>query len=415
MKNYCKKLSVLLKYSMVASLIVVAVSCKKDAEEDGQTTNGNHGKVEGVIYSGNGTVKLPAVKVFVDVDGEVFLTQTDKNGKFSLSAPEGDHLLYMHSGDGKLFFNTAEISIKKGGTTTLSNSATFLNQQGAIAYIPGAYDNIQSIISALGYTADELAVPDLLDANTLAQYSAIFLNCGMDGQLESQMYQNLEDYLSNGGSLYASDFAVSYLTGDGNLYSQPHHHDNVDEFDHAKTCVTQQGGFVTDNMLCTQKQGVSGMINGVDVVDNDIQLVVGGASMDLNYNLGGWEVIRNLGAEFDVLIEDNNFFGPLAVRSNANAPWAQSGSGGSGNNNNGNGNSNNQFVTICHIPPGNPNNPQTITISVNALQAHLDHGCSIGSCEGEGGQVFYTTFHNLPQGGVSPDVMNILQYFITNL
>lgn len=31
-------------------------------------------------------------------------------------------------------------------------------------------------------------------------------------------------------------------------------------------------------------------------------------------------------------------------------------------------------VTICHIPPGNPNNCHEITISLNALEAHLDHG-----------------------------------------
>ena len=38
-------------------------------------------------------------------------------------------------------------------------------------------------------------------------------------------------------------------------------------------------------------------------------------------------------------------------------------------------------VTICHIPPGNPNNPQTITVSVNALQAHLAHGDTLGPCD----------------------------------
>lgn len=37
-------------------------------------------------------------------------------------------------------------------------------------------------------------------------------------------------------------------------------------------------------------------------------------------------------------------------------------------------------VTICHVPPGNPANHHTITVSVNALQAHLDHGDLAGSC-----------------------------------
>ena len=39
-------------------------------------------------------------------------------------------------------------------------------------------------------------------------------------------------------------------------------------------------------------------------------------------------------------------------------------------------------ITICHIPPGNPSNRHTITISVAALKAHLAHGDLIGSCEG---------------------------------
>jgi hypothetical protein len=37
-------------------------------------------------------------------------------------------------------------------------------------------------------------------------------------------------------------------------------------------------------------------------------------------------------------------------------------------------------VLICHIPPGNPENPQTISVSVNAVPAHLAHGDSEGPC-----------------------------------
>ena len=40
-------------------------------------------------------------------------------------------------------------------------------------------------------------------------------------------------------------------------------------------------------------------------------------------------------------------------------------------------------VTICHIPPGNPENAHTITVSVNALPAHLAHGDYCGPCEDE--------------------------------
>ncbi|SFX84676.1 hypothetical protein SAMN04487930_11122 [Cytophaga hutchinsonii ATCC 33406] len=37
-------------------------------------------------------------------------------------------------------------------------------------------------------------------------------------------------------------------------------------------------------------------------------------------------------------------------------------------------------VTICHKPPGNPENVQTLTISKNDLKAHLAHGDNIGAC-----------------------------------
>ena len=37
-------------------------------------------------------------------------------------------------------------------------------------------------------------------------------------------------------------------------------------------------------------------------------------------------------------------------------------------------------VKVCHIPPGNPANFHTITISENALQAHLGHGDLAGAC-----------------------------------
>ena len=38
-------------------------------------------------------------------------------------------------------------------------------------------------------------------------------------------------------------------------------------------------------------------------------------------------------------------------------------------------------VTICHIPPGNPENAHTITVGAPAVPAHLaNHGDSIGPC-----------------------------------
>jgi len=37
-------------------------------------------------------------------------------------------------------------------------------------------------------------------------------------------------------------------------------------------------------------------------------------------------------------------------------------------------------VTICHIPPGNPDNKHTITVATAAVEAHLAHGDTLGEC-----------------------------------
>ena len=46
------------------------------------------------------------------------------------------------------------------------------------------------------------------------------------------------------------------------------------------------------------------------------------------------------------------------------------------------GSANNPKVYLCHVPPGNPNNPQTLNISINAVPAHLGNhaGDRLGAC-----------------------------------
>lgn len=41
---------------------------------------------------------------------------------------------------------------------------------------------------------------------------------------------------------------------------------------------------------------------------------------------------------------------------------------------------NNSKVSVCHIPPGNPNNAHTICVSYNAIAAHMAHGDYLGPC-----------------------------------
>ena len=54
--------------------------------------------------------------------------------------------------------------------------------------------------------------------------------------------------------------------------------------------------------------------------------------------------------------------------------------GKGGNTNQGNDGDTNGKVTLCHIPPGNPDAAHTITVGAPAVDAHLAHGDTLGPC-----------------------------------
>ena len=43
----------------------------------------------------------------------------------------------------------------------------------------------------------------------------------------------------------------------------------------------------------------------------------------------------------------------------------------------------NDFVEVCHIPPGNPINRHTIVVGAAAAEKHLRHGDELGPCAGD--------------------------------
>ncbi len=45
------------------------------------------------------------------------------------------------------------------------------------------------------------------------------------------------------------------------------------------------------------------------------------------------------------------------------------------------GNGDQEQVTICHIPPGDPDARHTIVVGEPAVQAHLAHGDELGTCD----------------------------------
>ena len=397
-----------LLFGMILSLSVLMffASCKKDDNPDGHGDVPT-GIIKGRVLAENGTTHLPSVKVFVDQGCDFHITTTNSQGYFILEAPAGSQVVNFQSGRGTIFRSQITVDIEENGITDIPGGNVKLLQVANLAYIPGAYDRIEAIIvDSLGYTADQLSINDLSSLTTLENYAAIFLNCGKPGTLTAQMYDNLRDFVYGGGSLYASDYAVDYLIGDNQLYANaPQIDRNSYQGSFEKTCPVRTGGFIDETELCTQKMGQALMLLGAEILPNDIQTYLGKTTIDIEYDLGAWEVIEVLSNDWEVLIEDNTYgYGPLAIRRGFNATQKSM---------------KNQveqgWITICHIPPGNPNNPITITISINAWPAHQAHGDYIGACYGTGGQILFTTFHNHPGHHATEDMMKILEYFIINL
>jgi len=339
---------------LAVSLVFTFISfnaCKKESSEsETPVPEETYGTVSGRVMSANLSVPIAGANVVCKDQS----TTTNTNGEFSLSIPTGNQTLTIYTGNGELFQSEIPVNVSQDEEITLPESTCYLMQVGTMAYVPGIYDKIeQIIIDSLGYTATMLQPYDLMNSANLVGIDAIFLNCDNEPPLNSSIYNNLSSFFASGGSIYASDFAVEYLTGDGNP-GPGGQHISHDHYSFQTSCMNGMlGGFLDDTVLCTSKSGTMGMIQDVKILDSGIITALGKDSLDIYYDLGGWEIIHSLDLPFHTIMEKTNGYpnGPVAVKTNP----------------------------------------------------------------GEAGTIFFTTFHNEPQGVVSEDVKKILQYFILNL
>jgi hypothetical protein len=132
-------------------------------------------------------------------------------------------------------------------------------------------------------------------------------------------------------------------------------------------CHTNSNGIQT-TLKVTQKEWqthrLHGDIKGVCVPkDNDIQIChhSGNILSQMTIKESQWAQHAAHGDTKGICPKDNSTSDPIDPGN---------GSTGSGNDN----------ITICHHPPGNPTNTQTISISASAWKAHQAHGDTQGIC-----------------------------------
>lgn len=384
-----------LLYCTALSLLFLLLSCNKDDAAQNYPMPEATGKLTGKVMAKNGVKPIGGAMVFVLNDqSKLYYTHTDASGNFSLDAPAGSRELQIQTGGGANFRTTIPINVVAGQTIAIDPGTSRLDQVARMAYVAGNYDSIQTMITDMGYDITALTNNDLLDYSIVSQYDIIFLNCGAKQTMTNQslMDTNLANFVTNGGSLYASDWAVAYLSG-GGINSHG---------------CNEANGFIPDDKLCATNNGSTQTVTGASVSDANLAASIGFSSLDIQYDLPAWQQITNYDPAFwDVevmnpannnalMIKTKNFSGGTIIaevgRSAADENW----------------------ITICHHE--SEGGSFTITIPETDWAAHEAHGDSLGECSNSNnsGTIYYTTFHNHASGNIG-NMGLILQYVILNL
>lgn len=225
----------------------VEVSAGETTKIGSETCVGHQGSITGRICGGNG-YWLANARVFVELpNGTVVETTTDADGYYELTGvPAGTHTVQVSKGS---FFTSFETTVTADETTDIPEPVC-VPPTTEMAVVTGTYDQVQVVLEDLGFAVHEefnsagvtehdpegnVDVIDgvstdnalgssaywvnefLLDPARLAQYDIIFFNCGLNdnalvmGSSGSQAIANLKDFVAQGGSIYASDWAYDVV------------------------------------------------------------------------------------------------------------------------------------------------------------------------------------------------------------
>jgi len=234
------------------------------------------GVVEGRVCSPSGFSWVGAADVRVRSTGQT--ARTDATGRYRLEGLEpGVVELDITKGS---FVTSVTVEVV-GGETVLAEPSC-LSSDVSIAVVVGNYDNIEHLLTDLGlpYTLVEIAdqVEWLRDPESLAGYDMVFFNCGMrdDWVMYPEAVKHLRDYVNGGGSIYVSDEA--YLVVEAPFPDAIDFHGE-------------------DSDPLAVERGLAGSYVA-DVVDRQLQRVLGAKTADIRYDLRNWAIAeRSPGGE----------------------------------------------------------------------------------------------------------------------
>ncbi|MBI2374826.1 MAG: choice-of-anchor D domain-containing protein [Deltaproteobacteria bacterium] len=180
-------------------------------------SSGPCGDLAGRICGVGGIGPIAGAKVRVDTASGPIETETNENGDFVLTClPPGSVTVHASSGSWSTSF---------GGTVDAYSLTSIPGQQcldpesAKIAVVWGQWDSFQDILTQMrvpydlfGDANDPAPEELLLDPVKMAEYDIIFFNCGFgEGLVTGSGLQYLRDFVSNGGSIYASDWSYDVV------------------------------------------------------------------------------------------------------------------------------------------------------------------------------------------------------------
>ena len=170
----------------------------------------------------------------VDEDGVIYETKqafSDLDGRFEISDLPGEreYTVYVQYGPETLLQETFYIG--SGETYTVPEPDCFDPLALDVAIVTGDYDDFNILLDQMGFANYELVNGQdadtirtfLADPAALARYDIIFFNGGFAEEgviydsndstntIPATNMQNLRDYVNNGGSVYASDWAYDVV------------------------------------------------------------------------------------------------------------------------------------------------------------------------------------------------------------
>ena len=215
--------------------------------------------------------------------------ETDENGAFELSGipANSDYIVYAIKGS---FEATFDVSVGTGMTEIPEEECML--EPPDIAVISGDYDHIEDIIEGMGLeytlyngqTGSTEYLNFLRDPVAMAEFDIIFFNCGVGIDWwytdREDVKRNIREFVGNGGSIYTSDWAYYFVEA---------------------AFPAKIEFYGEDTSYASAQVGAAGSVSA-RVLDPAMEVIIGSAMADINFDLDMWVVMEGVAAGVETLL-----------------------------------------------------------------------------------------------------------------